>query len=120
MQGESDSTSIGSSGYEELEDNFIKDIKNHIEATQDEIVQFVDAGISDCPNWSQYYKIINQAKKNNVLKDSSNRYYFDTVDAKLEYRYEPISNPDINHYDSLSMIELGKLFSKTLFENAII
>ena len=120
MQGESDSTSIGSSVYEELEDNFIKDIKNHIEATQDEIVQFVDAGISDCPNWSQYYKIINQAKKNNVLKDSSNRYYFDTVDAKLEYRYEPISNPDINHYDSLSMIELGKLFSKTLFENAII
>lgn len=120
MQGESDSTSIGSSVYEELEDNFIKDIKNHIETTQNEIVQFIDAGISDCPNWSQYYKIINQAKKNNVLKDSTNRYYFDTVDDKLEYRYEPTSNPDINHYDSLSMIELGKLFSKTLFENAII
>lgn len=120
MQGESDSTSIGSSVYEELENNFINDIRNHIEKKQNDIIQFVSAGISDCPNWSQYYKFINQAKKNNVLKDSSNRYYFDTVDAKLEYMNEPTSNPDINHYDSLSMIELGKLFSKTLFENAVV
>ena len=57
---------------------------------------------------------------NNSLKNNEYRYYIDTIKEKLEYSKEPISNPDINHYDSLSMIELGKLFSKTLFENAII
>ena len=120
MQGESDSNSMASSFYEELENNFINDLSYHIEEKQNTKVSFLSAGISNCPNWDQYYKVINTAKYNNSLKDNEYRYYIDTIKEKLEYSKEPISNPDINHYDSLSMIKLGNLFAKTLFDNAII
>lgn len=110
MQGESDADATRMSFYEELEDNFINDVKKDLgKYIGPKGFHFIDAGISQY--WAQYIKI-NEAKKNNVEKDIQYRHYIDTIKAGLEYDKEPENNPDLAHYDALSMIELGKLFAE--------
>ena len=86
---------------------------------KEEKIKFVDAGIYDA-NWVPNYRLINNSKIKNANKDSENRFYFDTIKQKLEYKNEPEGNPDLCHFDSTSMIELGRLFATTLVENQII
>ena len=118
MQGESDGTYA--SYYEELEDNFIKDVVNDLAIyNEEETIKFIDAGIYDA-SWVQNYHIVNRSKKLNAAKDDENRFYFDTIEAGLDYRNEPEGSPDLAHFDSQDMIELGRLFGSTLIENAII
>lgn len=118
MQGESDGIA---NTYETLEENFINDLLEEfsIYAPGDGKIKFVDAGISQSPAWP-YYQTINNAKKANQAKDSDNRVYIDTINEGLTYDLEPEVNPDICHYDSLSMLKLGELFAKTLVEYGFI
>ena len=117
MQGESDGQYAQE--YENLEHNFITDVVTDLADYNDETIKFIDAGIYDS-SWVGNPALINKSKIKNVDKDPDNRFYFDTIEANLEYRNEPEGNPDLFHFDSESMIELGKLFASTIFENAII
>lgn len=119
MQGESDAGSVANS-YKNLENNFINDVCSDLaEYNSEDTIKFIDAGISQSPVW-QNYQIINNAKKANAELDPENRYYIDTILEGLTYDLEPASNPDFCHYDSLSMVELGRLFAQTIIEGAII
>ena len=109
MQGESDSGFYNSLKYEENTSNLIKsirkDLKEHI---QDEGMYFVDAYISSSPYW-KHYENVNEAKQK--VCDSSNlNICVDTIKENLSVDKEPINNPDLAHYDSLSEIKLGHLF----------
>lgn len=114
MQGEDDASGLNYSSYEELERNFVKDIRKDLEYYKPENAEigFIDAGISDCPAWTQY-PIVNAAKKKLSEEDDSH-VYIDTIAAGLRYNGEPAGAPDIYHYDSSSEIKLGKLFAEEL------
>lgn len=119
MQGESDGLNYASF-YEELEHNFICDTINDLaEFNEEETIKFVDAGIYNA-SWVPNYSVINRAKIKNHTKDPDNRFYFDTIEAGLEFRNEPEGNPDTAHFDSLAMIELGRMFAETIMENDIL
>lgn len=117
MQGEADSQiETKTNSYETYLDNFINDLNNdladYIEET-DETIKFIDAGISESSAWT-YYEKVNQAKKNVQLKDADNRAFIDTIGLGLDFRTEPVGGPDLYHYDSLSMVELGKKFAEAI------
>lgn len=119
MQGESDAGTVAKQ-YQELENNFINDVCDELSIYNNEDrIKFIDAGISDSSAWINY-QTINDAKQDNVRLDSENRYYIDTIKERLTYNLEPKDNPDIYHYDSRSMLKLGRLFAQTIIENEII
>lgn len=120
MQGESDATTDHAGyaqNYESYEDTFIKDLDeafSYYKEDENDTIKFISAGISDCEAW-YYYTTINNAKRANAAKDPSNRYFIDTIGLGLKYNTEPtVTNPDRFHYDSLSMIELGKAFANAV------
>ncbi len=114
MQGESDASGTGFGAYETLEANFVKDLRNDLAYYKpaDAEIGFVDAGISQCVAWTHYQEI-NQAKQNLAAKDE-NHDYIDTIGAGLKFNAEPAGALDIYHYDSKSMVELGRLFAQVL------
>lgn len=116
MQGEDDSSSNFYQNYYNYETALIEDMREELNyyASPDGI-GFVDAGISDCSAWTHHVEI-NDAKKQ-LAEDDQNHIYFGTIDEKLEYNKEPMGNPDIYHYDSSSMIKLGKVFAEKVAEN---
>lgn len=73
-------------------------------------IAFIDAGISDSPNWT-YYKEVNEGKKK-YSETSDLNYYFGVIEAGLEYKNEPASGPDLAHYDSGSVVKLGNIFGE--------
>ena len=109
MQGESDASLKLSRRYYTNTKNFVKFLRNDLKSYQ-ETIDFIDAGISDSPYWSQYKKV-NDAKIKYSNEDDHN-YYFDTISAGLHYNQEPLDGPDLAHYDSESEIMLGTLFAK--------
>lgn len=117
MQGESDSDGTSYNSYEELERNFVKDIRKEFAFYKptDSEIGFVDAGISDCVAWT-HYQVVNDAKKSLAQSDEAH-VYLDTIAANLRYNAEPLGAPDIYHYDSSSMIELGHMFADALIQN---
>lgn len=114
MQGESDASGLSYNQYELLEENFVKDLRTDLAYYKpvDDEIGFVDAGISDLPAWTQF-QIINQAKMNLASKDDYHDY-IDTIGAGLKYNAEPIGAPDVYHYDSKYMVQLGYLFADVL------
>jgi len=118
MQGEADATASHgdyASNYESYEDMFINDLDeafSYYKENETDTIKFISAGIS---NYWTYYVTVNNAKRANAAKDPTNRYFIDTVDLDLKYNTEPsVSNPDRYHFDSLSMIELGKAFANAI------
>lgn len=119
MQGESDACGLNFNDYQMLEENFIKDLRADLayyKPVEDEI-GFIDAGISDLVNWTQY-KVINQAKIGLAAKDDYHDY-IDTIAAGLKYNAEPVGAPDVFHYDSKYMVQLGYLFAEVLISRYI-
>lgn len=114
MQGEDDSSGLGYAAYEELERNFVADLRKDFAYYKpaDAEIGFIDAGISDCPAWTQY-KVINGAKAK-LAQEDENHIYIDTIAAGLKYNGEPPGTPDIYHFDSASMVKLGHLFAERL------
>ncbi len=56
---------------------------------------------------------MNEGKKKNAA-EVEKYVYLDTVAAGLEYRKEPVEQPDKAHYDSMSMIKLGEMFAEEM------
>ena len=123
MQGEADSQDvIKTQAYGEYLNNFIEDLNtdfvDFIEEN-DEKIKFVDAGISESNAWTNYLSI-NQQKAEVKDLDPTHRAYIDTVGMGLDFRKEPTSGPDLFHYDSLSMIELGKAYMEEILKFGVL
>ena len=115
MQGEDDSSSAYYADYYGYLKNFVNDLRSELLYYSDpEGIGFVDAGISNCPAWT-HYQAINSAKQQ-FSEESEWNVYLDTISANLMYNGEPAGSPDIYHYDSSSMIQLGRLFAQILLE----
>lgn len=117
MQGESDAYPIEvADSYKDKLSNFIKDIRKEFKNYADKDgIAFIDAYIANNPMYWVYCDKINQAKKE-VSSVSPLNVVIDTNANKLECDKEPIENPDIPHYDSLSELKLGQLFAKQLIK----
>lgn len=113
MQGESDTTEFKASRYYNNLINFTSYLRTDLDKYNDEEIYFVDAGISNSPYCEPSYPEINKAKEE-FSKLSPYNKYFPTIEEGLTTLYEPYENPDLGHYDSLSMIKLGHLFGRQL------
>lgn len=116
MQGESDASGHGYVNYKTLEENFKNDLRNDLAYYKpvDSEIGFVDAGISECVAWTQYQKV--NGDKMALSQEDEYHDYIDTIAAGLKYNAEPVGAPDIYHYDSKSMVQLGHLFAQVLLE----
>ena len=52
--------------------------------------------------------------KRKYATDHPNCVFIDTIGEGLHTRNEPFEEPDIGHYDSDSMIKLGRLFAAAM------
>ena len=113
MQGESDSFSVQTSqDYAEHLNNFIEDIRKKFSRyASDDGIAFVDAYIAENPVFWVYYEGVNNSKRE-VAERSEINVVVDTSD--LITTEEPVENPDVPHYDSLSEIKLGHRFAESI------
>ncbi|HOE15308.1 MAG TPA: sialate O-acetylesterase [Candidatus Paceibacterota bacterium] len=119
MQGESDATGNQYENYYILTKNFIKDLRNDLKLYMDlDGIGFLDAAIAALDHvWTEHV-IINNAKKQNAAEDPLS-YFIDTNAEGLKTNHEPVGSVDIYHYDSDSMIKLGRLFGMLLIEHFV-
>ena len=110
MQGEADATKIRAARYYDNLTRFVSTLKNDLNSN----FYFIDAGISNSKAWAEY-ETLNNAKIK-FSNDSEKNIYFSTIENKLEFNKEPVNNPDIAHFDSLSEIKLGKLFANEVIK----
>ena len=115
MQGESDTTEYKASRYYNNLIKFTSYLREDLDKYNNDEIYFIDAGISDSPYCEPSYKEINKAKKDFSTLSPYN-IYFPTIEEGLTTMYEPYENPDLGHYDSLSMIKLGELFGEKLLD----
>ena len=115
MQGESDTTEYKASRYYNNLIKFTTYLRNDLDKYNNDEIYFIDAGISNSPYCEPSYKEINKAKED-FSKLSPYNIYFPTIEEGLTTMYEPYEEPDLGHYDSLSMIKLGELFGEKLIE----
>lgn len=113
MQGESDTTEYKASRYYNNLIKFTNYLRSDLDKYNDDEIYFIDAGISDSPYCEPSYPDINKAKED-FSKLSPYNIYFPTIENGLTTMNEPYENPDLGHYDSLSMIRLGELFGEHL------
>ena len=93
-------------------DVFVFDeFKNYMDK---EGMAFIDGGISDSSLWEEYEEVNKQ--KREFANENENNIYVDTIKAGLTYNFEPYESPDIAHYDSLSMIQLGHLLGEEIIK----
>ena len=116
MQGESDSFEMAvSRRYYKAQTNFVSYLRQDFDRYAEEGgICFVDAGISNSPCWPNY-ATVNAAKKR-MASDLDLNYYFSTIDAGLTYNKEPQNAPDLAHYDSMSVLQLGHLFGEYVIQ----
>ena len=113
MQGESDTTEYKASRYYNNLIKFTNYLRSDLDKYNDDEIYFIDAGITDSPYCEPTYPDINKAKED-FSKLSPYNIYFPTIENGLTTMNEPYENPDLGHYDSLSMIRLGELFGEHL------
>ena len=110
MQGESDACLIEHvENYQTDFDCFVHDFQNEFSEYLRDCI-YVDAGISEI--WP-CYREMNTFKKE--YADTHNHFrYIDTIENGLTTHLEPVNDPDIYHYDSDSVIKLGRLFTQQI------
>ena len=115
MQGESDSFSVEhSTGYAEHLNNFIEDVRKRFsEYASDDGIAFIDAYIAENPVFWVFYEGVNNSKRE-VAERSELNVVIETSD--LITTEEPVEQPDVPHYDSISEITLGHRFAKAISE----
>lgn len=107
MQGESDALDEQSTlSYRKHYSALLSDLKCEFGGLF-ETCAFVDAGISD--KWPFYIEM-NQLKKD-FAAEAKDRRYIDTLALGLTTEHEPEAEPDIYHYDSDSVVRLGRRFA---------
>ena len=115
MQGESDTNHFKASRYYNNLIKFTSFLREDLDKYNNDEIYFIDAGISDSPYCLPSYPDINKAKED-FSKLSPYNIYFPTIEEGVTTMYEPYDNPDLGHYDSLSMIKLGELFGEKLLD----
>ncbi|MCR5184861.1 MAG: sialate O-acetylesterase [Bacilli bacterium] len=112
MQGEGDAWE---GYYQKYFDNlslFVSNLRADLRELAGNVdLPFIDAGISNSPQW-QFYGQVNEAKKQFAAL-SENNIYIDTIAAGMHTNEEPFSTPDTAHYDSESEVLLGQLFAQS-------
>ncbi len=110
MQGEQEGSSESDSlKYLEYQADLANRLREYFkDYAPDSGIRFVDAGIS---TYWKYHENINNAKAA-FSEQSSLNYYFSTIDAGYTFNKEPAGNPDPCHFDSASLIDLGKKFAE--------
>ena len=110
MQGESDANAEAATvEYAHNYEAFISDFKAEFAEYLDNC-KFIDAGISTV--WERYVRM-NEIKRK-YAEAHADAVFIDTIAAGLTTMHEPHHNPDIGHYDSGSMIQLGRLFAENI------
>jgi hypothetical protein len=110
MQGESDANmEEATAAYEHNYDALLRDFKAYFAPYLENCV-FIDAGISTV--WERYERM-NEIKRGYAEKHD-NCVFIDTIGAGLTTTHEPPENPDIGHYDSDSLIKLGRMFGEQI------
>lgn len=106
MQGEGDS-------YPGYYQQYLTNLREFVGNLRQDLgnIPFIDAGICTSANWL-YPEQVNQAKVT-FSQESENNFYIDTNAAGLHTNEEPQPTVDLDHYDSASQIQLGKLFAQT-------
>jgi hypothetical protein len=119
MQGEDDSNGNQYDNYYNYTKNFVKDLREDLKLYKDlDGIGFLDATIAALDHvWTEHV-IINNAKRQNAEEDPLS-YFIDTNDEGLKSNHEPVGAVDIYHYDSDSMIKLGRLFGMLLIEHFV-
>ncbi|MGM9642201.1 MAG: sialate O-acetylesterase [Eubacteriales bacterium] len=118
MQGESDTTDFKASKYLENQTAFAAYLREDLAAyAREDGILFIDAGISNSPYCEPAYPEINEAKLAFSLLSPLN-FYFSTIDAGYTVHLEPEGDPDWGHYDSLSMLALGRTFAEYIINNS--
>lgn len=126
MQGEADAESgrqNWSLSYESNLEALIFDVRTQFDAYafEGESLNFIDAYISDSPDWT-FYENVNAAKLRCLQADSCH-YLLDTLAPDLVEkgrnglifnREDTTLKPDIKHYDSTSMLKLGNMFGEAI------
>ena len=108
MQGEADACEQGhTDAYEARYHAMISDLKAAFPAYMEDCL-FVDAGISEI--WPCYVQM-NQIKQS-YAATHPNCEFLDPIAAGLTTANEPEETVDIYHYDSESVIRLGRMFSE--------
>ncbi len=113
MQGESDANLASQAyNYYELETALIAHVREkYSDYASVRGIAFIDAAIANSGMWSNYLAL--NYSKILVSRDSLLNYFIDTNDYDLTTLNE---NNDFAHYDSTSMLLLGRLFGQTLSE----
>jgi hypothetical protein len=112
MQGESDTTDFKAERYYDNQTRLAAYLREDLSLYAEEGgIYFIDAGISNSPYCEPAYPAINAAKEQ-FAADSSLNLYFSTIDEGLTVHLEPEGNPDWGHYDSMSVLHLGRLFGE--------
>lgn len=110
MQGEADSRLPEHAiPYIKRYQNLLLDFKSVFKEYLQDCV-YVDAGVAllrECSN------IVNDSKRE-FAQNHSGCCYIDTNASGLTTLKEPYETPDIDHYDSESMIKLGKMFAENI------
>ena len=110
MQGESDANNEeATASYAYNYDAFLRDFKACFAEYLDKCV-FIDAGVSAV--WERYERL-NEIKRRYAEK-RGDCVFIDTIGAGLTTTNEPPENPDIGHYDSDSLIKLGRMFGESI------
>ncbi len=115
MQGESDTTTEKAERYFDNQVAFVSYLRSNLAEFADGEIYFVDAGISNSPYCEPGYPAVNEAKRR-FAELSPYNLYFDTIDMGLTTLYEPVEEPDLGHYDSLSELALGRKFGQLLVD----
>ena len=111
MQGEGDAWDGYYQDYKANLTEFVGNVREDLkELSGNKDVPFIDAGISNSPQW-QYYRQVNNAKKE-FAAESDNNFFIDTIEAGLHTDQEPFDTPDTAHYDTESQVQLGNLFAE--------
>lgn len=111
MQGENDAVQGVEGSYYSNTKKLVEYYRKDLEDYQKNI-RFIDAKISDV--WKEY-KVVNEAKEK-FASEADNNYLIDTISMGLTTKKEPKDSPDIAHYDSMSMVELGRAFGENLLK----
>ncbi|MBQ8409901.1 MAG: hypothetical protein IJY39_13655 [Clostridia bacterium] len=111
MQGESDSTQFYQAHeYYNREKALVEDIrKTYADYASARGIALIDAATSDSGFFASWF-LVNDMKLK-LSKESLDNYYIDTVSYGLTTLEE---NNDLAHYDSISMLILGRLFGDKL------
>lgn len=117
MQGESDTTELKASHYLADQTAFVSYLREDLaEYAEEGGIYFIDAGISNSPYCEPAYPRVNEAKQA-FSELSPLNLYFSTIDAGYTVLLEPEGEPDPGHYDSLSMLALGRRFGELILDS---